>query len=340
MGLWWYLGWLLTKFFVHLDFPACEHHFYLPGMGIYIIIAALSIKYYSKKKRIMTLSWSIIIIFSILSWHRNGEYTNVLLFWENSVEKNPQSAYLHNELGRVYITLGRSAAAESEFLKAITLSRRESDTYIAKRMLGDVYIYNKQYDKAESILKKLAASNPPLVGVNEHLGIIYAHRSDYNKAIQFWKKEIELYPSVPQAYCDIGLYYLKKSNTAEAETLFLEALNKDPDYYLIYYGLGKIYKKRGNIPLALLYYRKSVKLNRNWLHSHYELGKLYVKIQRLSFAKRELSRAIQIDKNFAGAHNDLAVVYASMNPPRWKLAKKEAVRVESGRRAQRAGEDA
>ena len=70
-------------------------------------------------------------------------------------------------------------------------------------------------------------------------------------------------------------------------------------------------------------YEKAILLKPDDPYAHYYLGVMYIK-KGGHRGIYELKQAIKLKPNLAAAHNDLAVAYASMNPPRWKEADKEA----------------
>ena len=56
LGILWYLVGLAPKFYAKLGFPACEHHFYLPGMGMYMVLLGILEKFYLKKVRLAKIT--------------------------------------------------------------------------------------------------------------------------------------------------------------------------------------------------------------------------------------------------------------------------------------------
>ncbi|MBU1811315.1 MAG: tetratricopeptide repeat protein, partial [Candidatus Omnitrophica bacterium] len=322
LGIFWYTTWLLPKFYARLDFVACEHHFYLPSIGAYIVLTViLSSLYLKRKKYFLYISAGVISLFSLLTFLRNYEYKDAVLFWKISSQRNPKSAYIHNEVGREYLKRNKLNRAEGKFKKALMFSKRAADTIISKKMLSAVYYHKKNYHQAEKLLNELLKLNPPPPGTYEGLGKIYLEMAKEKEAITFWNKELSLYPQRPSIYVQFGLYYLKKKEFIKAEDFFQKARQKNPDFYLSYYGLGKIWENNKDYDKAIKYYQKALSLNPACAYSHYALGRLYGKMGNF-LALGELEKTIELDSNFARAHNDLAVLYASMNPPNWELAKK------------------
>ncbi|MBU1523711.1 MAG: tetratricopeptide repeat protein, partial [Candidatus Omnitrophica bacterium] len=322
LGLIWFLICLLPKFYARLAFPAMEHHFYLPSVGIYIVLAViLNNLYLKRKKYFLYMGAGVISLFSLLTFLRNYEYKDAVLFWKISSQRNPKSAYIHNEVGREYLKRNKLNRAEGKFKKALMFSKRAADTIISKKMLSAVYYHKKNYHQAEKLLNELLKLNPPPPGTYEGLGKIYLEMAKEKEAITFWNKELSLYPQRPSIYVQFGLYYLKKKEFIKAEDFFQKARQKNPDFYLSYYGLGKIWENNKDYDKAIKYYQKALSLNPACAYSHYALGRLYGKMGNF-LALGELEKTIELDSNFARAHNDLAVLYASMNPPNWELAKK------------------
>lgn len=72
LGIFLYIVGLIPKFYASLKVPLMEHHFYLPSIGIYIVLLFFLEKLYKKNKRIFLYpAVGIILIFTILTWERN-----------------------------------------------------------------------------------------------------------------------------------------------------------------------------------------------------------------------------------------------------------------------------
>ncbi|OQX84731.1 MAG: hypothetical protein B6D55_08495, partial [Candidatus Omnitrophica bacterium 4484_70.2] len=321
-GIAWYLIGLLPKFYARLQYPAMEHHFYLPSFGIYLIIFDIARRIYLKNKKYLIYPLAgIILLFSLLSWLRNYEWQDKFRFWRIAVERDPLSGLAHGQLGLEYLKRGMLDKAEEAFKKAVRLARNESVMVYSKGNLAGIYKEKKEYDRAIKILKEILSSGAPPPHLYEDLGLIYMKIGKEKEAVLSWIKETKIYPQMPNAYVLLALYYIKEKKIKEAERLLNKALELNPDFYLTYYGLGLLYERKKDLTLAKKYYRKVISLKPSFVDAHYSLGRVYAKEGDIR-AIKEFEIVLKLDPQKVCVYNDLAICYISLNPPNWKLAKR------------------
>lgn len=320
-GIAFFLIGLLPKFYAPLSLVAAEHHFYMPSVGVYLILFILAGKVYSRYRKVFIYTGvGLISLFTVLVWFRNYEFTDSFLFWRLSVDREPLAATAHNQLGVEYLKKGNLEAAEEQFREALLYSERGHTTVHSKANLAAVYRNKKEYAKATAILEELAALDPVPARIYENLGVIYMELGKESEALSAWGKELELYPRSPRVYALLGLHYLGKKDLCQAGEAFNKALQLDPDTPLAYFGLGQIARRNADPASAILYYRKAISLKPDLVGAHYALGLVYAE-KGDHRAVQELKRVIQLQPDFKEAYNDLAVFYASITPPEWRLSK-------------------
>ncbi|MCM8773964.1 MAG: tetratricopeptide repeat protein [Candidatus Omnitrophica bacterium] len=325
-GLSWFLICLLPKFYARLHFPACEHHFYLASIGIFILLLYLSYRLFINHPKLLHyLAIIILPLFFTLTFLRNYEYTNPIVFWKISVERAPNLGTLHNNLGTEYLRIGLYSYAEEEFKKAIQFAHNMKETIAsAKLNLANVYISQNKYEEAQKLIEDcLRIIYPPPLGAYQTLGVIYMKMGKEDLALDAWEKELRYYPNLPEINLNLGIFYLNKKDFEKAKNFFIRAIKIDPNHYAGYYGLARISEDENELNYALAMYKKACSLRPNDFYLNYYLGSLYA---RLGYAKAlsYLLKTIKLNPYFAPAHNDLAVLYASQSPPQRELAKKHA----------------
>jgi len=325
IGLSWLLIGLLPKFYARLHFVSMEHHFYLASIGVYILLVVFLNKLYAQyKKCTVYILIGILILFLALAAMRNYEYSDTFLFWTIAEERNNKSGTISNNLGIEYLKHNLLTLAEKEFKKASNLSKTVENKFNARINLANIYLKRKEYKKAISEVKNsLSLTKLPAQGAYQTLGVIYLEMGKKKEALNAWKKEIQFYPTSYETYLNLGIFYFRKQDFNAAGYYFKKAIFYNPDYYAGYFGLAQILEKENKPKEAIQMYRKTLVLNPDDAASHYFLGALYAK-EGDGRALIEFKEAIRLNSRFAQTHNDLAVTYASMNPPRWHLAKKEA----------------
>ena len=321
-GIAWYLVGLLPKFYARLQYPAMEHHFYLPSFGIYLIIFDIARRIYLKNKKYLVYPLvGIILLFSLLSWLRNYEWQDKFRFWRIAVEREPSSGIAHNQLGLEYLKKGMLDEAEKEFKKAIKTAHNLSVVVHSKGNLAGIYRERKEYEKAIKTLKEILSLSSPPPHLYEDLGLIYMEMGKEKEAVSSWMKEIKIYPQIPNAYVLLALYYIKENKLDRAEKLLEKALKLNPDFYLTYYGWGVFYEKKKNLKLAKKYYKKVIFLKPYFVDAHYNLARVYAQEGNIK-AIEEFEIVLRLDPKRICVYNDLAICYASLKSPNWRLIKK------------------
>lgn len=322
-GISWFIIGLLPKFYARLSFVAMEHHFYLAGIGLYLILAGLTVSLCrNHKKYFLYGAAGIISLMAILTILRNCEYMNPLVFWKISWQRNPYSGTISNNLGTEYLRLGLITEAKNAFEQAVAISDRKESIVLAKINLANIYRTDKKYEEAIKLLQEtLQITDYAPFGIYQTLGAVYMETGDEQKALQSWYKDIELYPGATETLINLGIFYFKKEEFDRAKQFFQRATEVGPEHYAGYYGLAQIYEKENKSKEAILLYQKTISLKSDDAASHYFLGMLYANSGDAK-ALNELKTAVELNPKFAEAHNDLAVIYASLNPPDWKMAKK------------------
>ncbi|MBU1134521.1 MAG: tetratricopeptide repeat protein, partial [Candidatus Omnitrophica bacterium] len=325
LGLIWFLICLLPKFYARLAFPAMEHHFYLPSVGIYIVLAViLNNLYLKRKKYFLYMGAGVISLFSLLTFLRNYEYKDAVLFWEISAKRNPKSGTIHNNLGLEYLRRGLNRKAEEEFKKGINLAERIESIINGKINLASIYTTQKKYTLAIELIEDCLNSRKlPPQGAYQTLGVIYMEMGKDKEAIEAWEKELKLYSGSTETYLNLGISYFNKGEIPKAKVLFQRATEIGPEHYAGYYGLAQVLEKESRVKEAINMYQAALTLNPTDPYSHYFLGAIYAELGD-NKALYEFRKAIELKPDYAPAHNDLAVLYASMSPPNWELAKKHA----------------
>jgi tetratricopeptide (TPR) repeat protein len=163
----------------------------------------------------------------------------------------PKRPEIHNNLGHVYLKLGKLAQAEASLNRAVQLG-------------------------------------PHLHGIYVNLSDLHLIRQDYDRALDACKKAIRLKTDSPQTYSNAATIYLMRGNLEEAESHFLRALDLDRNLIEAYVGLGDIYFQRSMPQRAVDMYRTALTMDQNLAMARFRLGMTYLSLNARQEAKQEL----------------------------------------------------
>lgn len=174
-GILWYLITISLESFIALGLdPYFEHRNYLPSYGLFLSLASLLI--YADKPGVKVKTTSIILftalLLFVLTFTRNGVWREGRLLWENAVEKSPNNARAHVNLGVAYTDKGWLDKAIENFQFALRLKPESAEAH-------------------------------------GNLGIAYAKKGWRDKAIEEYRTTLKLQPNYYDAHYNMGIVFLK-----------------------------------------------------------------------------------------------------------------------------------
>ena len=142
---------------------------------------------------------------------------------------------------------GRTAAGEKKTAEAITHLQKAiqiyPDYYEAHRMLGQLYMDNSQWDKAEASLRQAVRIDPKAVPALSSLGEVYRREKKYE----------------------------------EAQKILEEALKLDKDSWESNFTLGRIYWELRDLVKSGKYVARSIELQPNIAEGHLLAGNIFIR---------------------------------------------------------------
>lgn len=110
-----------------------------------------------------------------------------------AIEKNLGFAMAHNSLGNLYFKQNKFDQAKQEYLKALEIDPKQSQTYF-------------------------------------NLGVLYQNQNDNDKAINAYNLAIKLKPDYYKAYNNLGVIYMQQKKTNQARDCFNKCLKFNHNY--------------------------------------------------------------------------------------------------------------
>lgn len=178
-----------------------ERYSYIPYFGLicivgFIIIQNSNIKNSgasSLRKYFKIIGVLIILLFSFLSFQYIKKWQSSTLLFTNIVEKNPNSAFGFNALGKVQSGSGDSLNAIISFSKAISLDSTITESYFCR---GNIYFAKKMYENALKDYLKTEKLKPDYRDNLNNLAFLYSETGKMDEAILYYSKAISLNPSI------------------------------------------------------------------------------------------------------------------------------------------------
>ena len=176
--------------------------------------------------------------------------------YRNAIQAQPDVAETHLALGVVLERQKDGAGAESEYQKALTLASGTNSASTsgiagdAVTALANLYMQEKRFPEAETMLRKLAGTHADDAVIHIQLGRVLAAGEKYDEAATEMQAGLKLAPNNASALRDLAdIDSLQKKN-AEAEPLYRQLLAAAPGDAELHASLGKSLLDQHKFPEA------------------------------------------------------------------------------------------
>ena len=267
--LWTFLIFISFYAFAMDDPVVSEPRFYLPGMGVHLLLAMGLVELGIRHPIAKWLRVGVPALFMILTFSRGQDYRSEISLWQATAQSSPHKPHAHYELGKAYLASGLTDPAEKELVTTLRLNAKHIPALIK---MGELHIQRKKYAKALESYQALIRQNI----------------------------------KVPVVNFNAGLALLEMGQSDEAVPYLEEAVAKQPGVATWHLTLARAYHKSHQLQKALKYYRVSLRINPNQPVAHNEMGMLFWDMKSFYFADAAFQKAYQLDNQNVGALNNLA----------------------------------
>jgi len=255
-----------------------EHRLYLPMVGVALITVeglAWCIAMANQQgeragewlRRLGIAVVLMIIVFSGLSYARNGVWASALTLWSDAADKSPRKARPLNNLGLAWEEKGR---------------------------IGD----------AENVYRQAQESNPDNVEVMVNLGALLGKTNRTSEALKILKRAIEIKPSLTSGYVNLGNVYLVRKEYQQAEEMFRRVVTQNNNASA-WASLGDALLGQARNAEAIEALEKAVEIDQTEASWFNRLGALQAMEGRYDKAEAAFNEALKLDPKFSVARNNL-----------------------------------
>ena len=177
---------------------------------------------------------------------------------KRSVEKSPDNAPAYVQLGNLRVAQNRTADAQAAFQKALDQDPNSSE---ALGGVLNVYLTQKQPDKAVSIANAQLAKYPKNVGFHIILGrLLFEQKDDAAGAESEFKRAVDLDKNNTEALLSLGLVQNAQGKTDQALATYVDAAKNNPREIRFYLLAGGIYEHNQDWDKAKQMYQRVLEL--------------------------------------------------------------------------------
>ena len=267
-SLWTFLI-FISFYALGMDDPVVsEPRFYLPGLGIHLILAIGLVELGIRHPIAGWLKMGVPVLFMILTFSRGQDYRSEVSLWQATVQNSPHKPRVHYKLGRAYLKDNLTEEAEKELVTTLELNPK--------------YI-------------------PALIKVGE----LHIQRKEYTKALESYQALIRQNIKAPTINFNAGLALLEMKQPEDALPYLEEAVAKKPGNSYWHLTLARAYHKARKLQKSLSHYRACLEIDPNQPVAHNEMGLLFWDLNSFYFADAAFQKAYQLDDRYVDALHNL-----------------------------------
>jgi len=204
------------------------------------------------------------------------------------------------QLGRAYFEAARNLTPDSVYLESrLTFCQ------------GRVAIFDKDYQRAETLLARAVGLDPELGYSYNGLGIAYLERADYDRAILAFRDAAKRAPYWAYPLHNMALALAEKGDYAGAIRTYERAIEIAPHVFYLPYNLGLLYQRLNRSADAEASYRKAMTIDPGNARAWNALGSLKAAAGRNAGAEKYYRQALERDPQFLAARYNLALLLSA-----------------------------
>jgi Flp pilus assembly protein TadD len=290
-----------------------DHFQYLASLGL-IALAGGGFAWLLQRKGLwnrpaaQAICVAVLATLAVLTWRQSYAYVDVETLYRVTLDRNPESWMVHNNLAGALIARGEVDEAIAHIEKALAL---RPDYAEARNNLGLALASRGRVDEALEQYRKSLELQPAYAEAHNNLGVLLAHRGQLEDAIAHYTRALQIDPVLAGAHYNLAEALTARGRTDEAFAHLREALALKPDYAEAHNSLGVLLAQRGRFDEARDAFVKAVELKPQYADARNNLGIVLARSGRLDDAIAQFLKAIEADPASAKIRENLRAAIAS-----------------------------
>ena len=223
-------------------------------------------------------------------------------FWgkyEAAVSCFSNVLYLESLPVRLLMVLSELYLRDKNIDKAIEILKRlywqEKNSVPIMMKLAELYIQTKDYTRASFLLRKVFEQRPLSPDVLTGLGITYRGLGQNDLAREMFNDALFIESNFVKAWFELGVLCEEEFLFKSALDFFYKTIELKPDLGEAYYHIGLTHKRNGNNEEAIPFFYKAIEYIGDDSSIHYTLGESLMVIKEYEEAVLEFFEVLKID---------------------------------------------
>lgn len=293
---WFYISLLIESSIIPIRDVYFEHRLYLPSYGFFLVLLTIIYRFLSSRK--ISILYSslgvsiLIIIFSIMSHHRNKVWEDDFSLWYDVVSKPPVKARSLQYLSAEYVK-------NKDFKKALQLLDQtlEIDSSIAQIHINKAVIYQR-INSIQAAINEISIAiqiEPDNASYYADRAQLYMNTGNFENSKNDLLKAQELVPNDITTLFRLGVFYLKVQDNEKALEVLTRALVFKPKYIDARLNRGVAYMRNNQYKKAIYDFTLVLKDDQQNSFALNKRASSYFSIKKYSKAIRDYSSLIKIN---------------------------------------------
>ncbi|MEC7640870.1 MAG: tetratricopeptide repeat protein [Nitrospinota bacterium] len=263
---------LPTSSFIPIKQLAVEHRTYLPGLGITILIGMWILNRQFTTWLAKPVLPCFLFLLSLLTVQRGLDFRSEIFLWQDTAQKSPRKALVHNNL-------------------------------------ASALIKQKQYKQALQAVEKALSLDPQNISANNNKGHINYQMGRYPQAQEIFDRLIGFGVETSKVYHNAGMARVRLGQHRNAVSYFQKAVAIDPDAAFLHFALANAYKELKLYDKSLREYKNTLKYQIGHLGAYNNMGVIFWELKHFDLAAQKFRKVLTIDQNHLECNKNLACVY-------------------------------
>ncbi len=246
-------------------------------------------------------------------------------YWRECLQINASYADVYSNLGMLFKSLGRLAAAKAMYRQLLALRPAQADGH---NHFGAVLYEMGYQEPAEASYREALRIRPDYAEAHYNLGILLHKMRRLHEAEAAYRQALDGLSGRAEAHNNLGHVLMDLGRLAEADAAYREALTIRPQYPEALNNLGGVLKASRRLVEAELACRLALTIRPDYAEAHLNLGTVLTDLGRLAEAEAAYRAALTCRANYAEAQYNLGIVmFAQDRLTEAETAYREAIRL-------------
>jgi tetratricopeptide (TPR) repeat protein len=268
LGAWFFIILAPTSSFIPIADVAFEHRMYLPlaavvtliVMGIHTVLGRRSVEVFL----------AVAVALGVLTWRRNQDYRSDIAIWLDTVNKLPNNARAHENLGVALEDAGRLQEAVGHLEQVL---RTHPDSANGHYNLGMTLVRLGRVEEGIAHYEQLLRRKPDDAEAHYNLGNALMRLGRAGEAIEHYEQALRIKPDYAEAHNYLAFALIQQGKAQEAIAHWEEALRIKPDYAEAHNNLAIALIQQGKPQEAIAHWEEALRIKPDYADAQINLAR-------------------------------------------------------------------